>query len=521
MTHTAFFDLVRQTAHAALNGFQQPTLGGKLLTHLKIIAKCFVGDEVVTVDADTAEFLILAKTSASGEASLIDTIAVLNTSDPAEPQYEFEWNPADSIQLRAVLDAAADPTAPVELRYEFRFERSGQKGCIGGPIYFLNNFFRPETAAPLATSDTTWELLKTTIQPGTHMTRTVNDTTKVMTLNVTAGADADDGSSVELQVTATHIQWRLIGAPTWTNLIALTEITGPAGADGADGVDGAPGADGGTAEIRDVIFVETDGDDDTGQVGNPALPFQTAQAAYEAWLSNGGGTLVFGAGSFGDIDLSAGSATWLRLRGNGGPMSAIIDNIFLHGFQLRLAGEVNVTVTAIYASGTAGVGGSSPGESGTDGGDTAQLTMQGVLFLHLYAVGGAGGNGVTGADGTEGDPSGSGGNGGIGGDLKPILLFDCTQYDSTGALMIQQGFGAGAGNAGADLGGGVGSAGTPGGHGSFGTIKFVRCNLRNPDSQGISPAPTADTFMCLMGGFNNGFNHNGNGTTVGSWPELF
>ena len=188
MTHTAFFDVVNARARAALTGTALPSLMGKLLTHLRIIAKCFAGDEVIEIDEGTAEFLILAKTSASGEASLIDSTAVLDDSDPDEPQYEFEWNPADSIQLRAVLDAAADPTAPVELRYEFRFERDGNKGCIGGPIYFLNNFFRPETPAPEATLNTSWETLKSRVLAGDNLTRTVDDDAQTMTF---AGEDGE------------------------------------------------------------------------------------------------------------------------------------------------------------------------------------------------------------------------------------------------------------------------------------------------------------------------------------------
>ena len=48
------------------------------------------------------------------------------------------------------------------------------------------------------------------------------------------GADGEDGLSVELRLSDAYLQWR----PTdgvWQNLIALSEITGPAGADGADG----------------------------------------------------------------------------------------------------------------------------------------------------------------------------------------------------------------------------------------------------------------------------------------------
>lgn len=65
-----------------------------------------------------------------------------------------------------------------------------------------------------------------------------------------AGPPGEDGASVELQKTATHVQWRQVGG-SWANLIALTEITGPAGATGANGktvltTSGAPSAGTGT-----------------------------------------------------------------------------------------------------------------------------------------------------------------------------------------------------------------------------------------------------------------------------------
>lgn len=43
---------------------------------------------------------------------------------------------------------------------------------------------------------------------------------------------AVDGREVEMQKSATHVQWRYVGDPTWINLIPLTDITGPSGADG-------------------------------------------------------------------------------------------------------------------------------------------------------------------------------------------------------------------------------------------------------------------------------------------------
>lgn len=55
------------------------------------------------------------------------------------------------------------------------------------------------------------------------------------------GIDGIDGKPIQLQVSATHIQWRYEGDATWQDLIALSAL---AGADGKDGVDGADGKDG-------------------------------------------------------------------------------------------------------------------------------------------------------------------------------------------------------------------------------------------------------------------------------------
>ena len=61
------------------------------------------------------------------------------------------------------------------------------------------------------------------------------------------GADGADGSEVELQKSATHIQWRYVGEATWTNLVALDDLKG---SDGADGSDGAAGDDGSEVELQ-------------------------------------------------------------------------------------------------------------------------------------------------------------------------------------------------------------------------------------------------------------------------------
>lgn len=61
-----------------------------------------------------------------------------------------------------------------------------------------------------------------------------------------AGETGPQGPNLELQKTATHIQWRVVGATTWNNLVPLTDITGPQGATGATGATGSTGPQGAT-----------------------------------------------------------------------------------------------------------------------------------------------------------------------------------------------------------------------------------------------------------------------------------
>lgn len=60
------------------------------------------------------------------------------------------------------------------------------------------------------------------------------------------GTPGADGREVQLQKTATYIQWRYVGDTAWTNLVALADITGPAGTNGAPGAKGDTGAPGAT-----------------------------------------------------------------------------------------------------------------------------------------------------------------------------------------------------------------------------------------------------------------------------------
>ena len=55
----------------------------------------------------------------------------------------------------------------------------------------------------------------------------------------TPGEDGADGREVLLQKSATHVQWQYEGDVSWTNLIALSDITGPQGEQGVAGGSGS------------------------------------------------------------------------------------------------------------------------------------------------------------------------------------------------------------------------------------------------------------------------------------------
>jgi hypothetical protein len=52
------------------------------------------------------------------------------------------------------------------------------------------------------------------------------------------GDPGQDGREVELQKSATHVQWRYVGEETWNDLVALVDLKGADGEDGTDGTNG-------------------------------------------------------------------------------------------------------------------------------------------------------------------------------------------------------------------------------------------------------------------------------------------
>lgn len=183
MTATVFIDINNKVARAAQTGEALPSVKGRLLAYLKIIVKFFDGDDLIEIDADTAKLVVKAKDDPTSAAALLDTTAALVTG----PAYEFVFDPADSSELRTLIDANAEPWLPLELRGEVQYELDGEIERVAFPIYFDTAYNRPDDEAPEANAEASWTWLKAKLAAGSNVTLTENDETEVITIAATGG----------------------------------------------------------------------------------------------------------------------------------------------------------------------------------------------------------------------------------------------------------------------------------------------------------------------------------------------
>jgi hypothetical protein len=182
--------------------------------------------------------------------------------------------------------------------------------------------------------------------------------------------------------------------------------------------------------------VHSGGNDTTGAIGDPSLPYLTAQAAWD----DGARVFELGAGSFSVTHYSNVATT-------------AEEKVFFRG-----VGKDRTDVTLNWY----GEGGS---EGGTGYKPSALLlgSDKSVLF-NVLLEGGGGGGGVEGTPGTEETPGGSGGSGGQGSDAPSFTIFAC----ALSSLTVQGGSGGTGGAGGSDGGAGGGSSGSGGTLGGFG-----------------------------------------------------
>lgn len=83
-----------------------------------------------------------------------------------------------------------------------------------------------------------------------------------------SGTPGKDGREIELQKSSTAIQWRYVGDESWTDLVQLSEITGPAGPQGEQGPAGEGLPPGGST--GQILIKKSETDYDTEWTDAPA-----------------------------------------------------------------------------------------------------------------------------------------------------------------------------------------------------------------------------------------------------------
>ena len=212
---------------------------------------------------------------------------------------------------------------------------------------------------------------------------------------------------------------------------------------------------------RLIAYVETDGNDATGVIGNPALPFQTIAGALTA-ISNspdyhciqlGAGTFVHGTAHWSDT-------AFLRGRGAGRNGTAWLTHLTVAGLSSggsEFHSDGSLTF-AISGNGT------SPQESGWAGGDGPSIKCFSCHISSVVSTGGQGAPGQSAPIGSDssGDAGGNAGNGG------QIVLVDCVAND----VFSQAGV-AGTGGS----GDGIGLPGLDGAPGLGGEVTLVNSRV--------------------------------------------
>jgi hypothetical protein len=186
-----------------------------------------------------------------------------------------------------------------------------------------------------------------------------------------------------------------------------------------------------------VAYVRSDGDNDTAEIGNPAKPYLTGDAAWTALKALLNSTTEchsfnFGVGSF-TLTLTPteiGAGYELFFRGEGGERGTIVQ------------------IASTAAAGEVGTDGGETGDGGVGGtGDNlaVALLVDSDMSVYLEFAVAAGAGGAGGPGGTE---AGSQGEGGIGGDLTGSMTLKNVTADLAGIAFGAEGVGIPMGAAG-------------------------------------------------------------------------
>lgn len=82
---------------------------------------------------------------------------------------------------------------------------------------------------PILTAEEQAIQIRDELYPRRNTNRRLGEALLAVLGEIPEAIDGNDGREVQLQKTATHLQWRYAGVEAWTDLIALSQITGPSG----------------------------------------------------------------------------------------------------------------------------------------------------------------------------------------------------------------------------------------------------------------------------------------------------
>jgi len=255
------------------------------------------------------------------------------------------------------------------------------------------------------------------------------------------GESGPAGDEVELQASATHIQWRYVGGSTWTNLVALSELVGPEGDTGPAGSTGAQG-DAATITLGTVstgapgssVVISNSGTSGAA-VFNFTIPRGDVGATGAAGATGGTGATGAAGADGKEVELqNTGSFIQWRYVGESWTNLVAISAITGPAGATGAAGSTGAT-GATGAAATIAVGSVSTGAPGSSATVTNVGTSGAAVFNFAIPRGDVGATGSTGATGSQG-PAGADGADGegvpVGGTTGQVLTkVDNTDYNTS------------------------------------------------------------------------------------------
>lgn len=184
------------------------------------------------------------------QAFAVDDLAYTTPLRVEDPISSVEINPLKSSTLGGLrpFSVEGDPTQIILKAGDFVTRLTsmyGRRGVPGPSAYeqaLLGGFLGTQEAFITSLAQLTEAITDIAIEGGELTVRTAGGAES------TVGPVGGGGIAreVQLQTSATHIQWRYAGDTAWTNLIALADLKGSTGAPGV----GSPGAPGAAVQMR-------------------------------------------------------------------------------------------------------------------------------------------------------------------------------------------------------------------------------------------------------------------------------